>query len=261
MPDADVGRRLGRDGRARAGGPALVQGDRDRRHDHRADGHARDRQISGYRGPDFLGQGRAAAGDQHHRIRLHRGRRQEGRRGRQDTAWAERARRPLRRRIARLSARSEAGRLQAGAAVDQRTRQIHRHDRASRQWRLRRRRRSMARRRSLAIFAGFRARATGSEFPASRRDLQHRYAQRRAERRHRRGDHAGVEGLRPVGARDQGRQADDRLLRSPPATVKAMPATCSMSPSRGGDRNFECFVYQPIAGRPLCLHDREGCHA
>ena len=88
---------LGRDGRARPGGPALVQGDRDRRHDHRADRHARDRQVSGYRGPDFLGQGRAAAGDQHHRIRLHRGRRQEGRRSRKDTAWAERARRPLRR--------------------------------------------------------------------------------------------------------------------------------------------------------------------
>ena len=29
----------------------------------------------------------------------------------------------------------------------------------------------------------------------------------------------------------------------------------------GGDRNFECFVYQPHAGRRLCLHDREGRHA
>ena len=58
---------------------------------------------------------------------------------------------------------------------------------------------------------------------------------------------------------------DDRLTiifcEVRPVTVKAMPATCSIVAIKGGDRNFECFVYQPSPGRPLCLHDREGRHA
>ena len=104
------------------------------------------------------------------------------------------------------------------------------------------------------------AEAAGAELPAARRDLQHRHPQRRSERGHRRGDHAGVEGVRPVGAGDQGRQADHRL-RQGRDEARAMPAMCSMSRSTAATGISSASSTSRTPGAALCLHDREGRHA
>ena len=121
------------------------------------------REIDRYpadRGPDLLGQGRAAAGDQHRRIRLQRRRRQEGQRGRQDAAWAR-----TRSATAMSSDCAATGpiRKQSGYklvqlsinAPDKYIGTIALADNGD----VRRRRRSMDRRRPLAIFAGLRRRS------------------------------------------------------------------------------------------------------
>ena len=99
----------------------------------------------------------------------------------------------------------------------------------------------------------------GAELPAARRDLQHRHPQRRSERGHRRGDHAGVEGLRPAGAGDQGRQADHRLRQ----VGERRPGQCrprALCRDQGRRPQFRVLRLSAGARRRLRLHDREGRH-
>ena len=263
MPDADVGAGWGETVGRGPGGPARLQGDGDRRHHHRADrDRARSTRSPADRGPDLLGQGRAAAGGQHHRIRLHRRRRQEGRRSRQDTAWAERARRPLRRGLRGYRPDpKQAGYKLVQLSINAPDKYIGTIALAD-NGELRRRRRSMARRRPLAIFAGFGARATSRRISGfSTRST----APLPATTFRARVTGEAIMLVSKVFDLSALATKDDRLtivFAKTAATVRAMPATCSTSPIHGGDRNFECFVYQPTPGAPYaCMTEKDATHS